>query len=159
MSENFTAPSLCFCRSGKEYKHCCAPFHLHTAIPETAEQLMRSRYTAYVLKNIPYIVSTTVPSQQTLLETHLLQEWANNTTWLGLEILKTENLTKTQSAVEFKAIFQGEEGELAHQERSIFVKIENRWYFVDPTVSLPTMKQPCVCGSGKKFKYCCGEFL
>lgn len=159
MSENFTAPSLCFCRSSKEYKHCCAPFHLHTAIPETAEQLMRSRYTAYVLKNIPYIVATTVPSQQSLLETHLLQEWADNTTWLGLEILKTENLTKTQSAVEFKAIFQGEEGELAHQERSIFVKIENRWYFVDSTVSLPTMKQPCVCGSGKKFKHCCGEFL
>ena len=159
MSENFTAPSLCFCRSGKEYKHCCAPFHLHTAVPETAEQLMRSRYTAYVLKNIPYIVATTVPSQQTLLETHLLQEWADNTTWLGLEILKTENLTKTQSAVEFKPIFQGEEGELAHQERSIFVKIENSWYFVDPTVSLPTMKQPCVCGSGKKFKHCCGEFL
>ena len=120
---------------------------------------MRSRYTAYVLKNIPYIVATTVPSQQTLLETHLLQEWADNTTWLGLEILKTENFTKTQSAVEFKAIFQGEEGELAHQERSIFVKIENRWYFVDPTVSLPTMKQPCVCGSGKKFKHCCGGFL
>lgn len=159
MSENFTAPSLCFCRSGKEYKHCCAPFHLHTAVPETAEQLMRSRYTAYVLKNIPYIVATTVPSQQTLLETHLLQEWADNTTWLGLEILKTENLTKTQSAVEFKAIFQGEKEELTHQERSIFVKIENRWYFIDPTVSLPTMKQPCVCGSGKKFKHCCGGFL
>ena len=159
MSENFTAPSLCFCRSGKEYKHCCAPFHLHTAVPETAEQLMRSRYTAYVLKNIAYIVATTVPSQQTLLETHLLQEWADNTTWLGLEILKTENLTKTQSAVEFKAIFQGEEGKLAHQERSIFVKIENRWYFVDPTVSLPTMQQPCVCCSGKKFKHCCGGFL
>ena len=159
MSENFIAPSLCFCRSGKEYKHCCAPFHLHTAVPEKAEQLMRSRYTAYVLKNIPYIVATTVPSQQTLLETHLLQEWADNTTWLGLKILKTENLTKTQSAVEFKAIFQGEEGELAHQERSIFVKIENSWYFVDPTVSLPTMKQPCVCGSGKKFKHCCGGFL
>mgnify|MGYP002746452071 CR=1 FL=1 len=159
MSENFTAPSLCFCRSGKEYKYCCAPFHLHTAVPEKAEQLMRSRYTAYVLKNIPYIVATTVPSQQTLLETHLLQEWADNTTWLGLEILKTENLTKTQSAVEFKNIFQGEEGKLTHQERSIFVKIENCWYFVDPTVSLPTMKQPCVCGSGKKFKHCCGGFL
>ena len=159
MSENFTAPSLCFCRSGKEYKHCCAPFHLHTAVPETAEQLMRSRYTAYVLKNIPYIVATTVPSQQTLLETHLLQEWADNTTWLGLEILKTESLTKTQSAVEFKAIFQGEEEELTHRGRSIFVKIENRWYFIDPTVSLPTMKQPCVCGSGKKFKHCCGGFL
>ncbi|EDK14659.1 hypothetical protein CGSHiR3021_09140 [Haemophilus influenzae 22.4-21] len=118
-------------------------------------------FTLYGLcvKNIPYIVATTVPSQQTLLETSLLQEWADNTVWLGLEILKTESLTKTQSAVEFKAIFQGDECEQAHQERSIFVKIEDRWYFVDPTVSLPTMKQPCVCDSGKKFKHCCGGFL
>lgn len=100
-----------------------------------------------------------MPSQQTLLEPRLLQEWADNTVWLGLEILKTESLTKTQSAVEFKAIFQGDECEQAHQERSIFVKIEDRWYFVDPTVSLPTMKQPCVCDSGKKFKHCCGGFL
>ncbi|HHE8713012.1 TPA: YchJ family protein [Haemophilus influenzae] len=161
MSEISTALSLenCPCQSGHHYADCCGKFHLKQAFPETAEQLMRSRYTAYVLKNIPYIVATTVPSQQILLETSLLQEWADNTVWLGLEILKTESLTKTQSAVEFKAIFQGEEREQVHQERSIFVKIEDHWYFVDPTVSLPTMKQPCVCGSGKKFKHCCGRFL
>ena len=71
---------------------------------------------------------------------------------------KTESLTKTQSAVEFKAIFQGDECEQAHQERSIFVKIEDRWYFVDPTVSLPTMKQPCVCDSGKNLNIAVGIF-
>ena len=129
--------SACPCQSNTSYEDCCGRFHTHTQFPETAEQLMRSRYAAYVLKNVPYIVDTTVPSQQALLNVQ----------------------AKFQSAVEFNAVFQGEEGEQTHHERSIFVKIDDRWYFVDPTVPLPTMKQPCVCGSGKKFKHCCGGFL
>ena len=151
--------SACPCQSNKSYEDCCGRFHAHTQFPETAEQLMRSRYAAYVLKNVPYIVETTVPSQQALLNVQAIQAWAEETQWLGLQILNTESLTKTQSAVEFRAVFQGEEGEQTHHERSIFVKIDGRWYFVDPTVPLPTMKQPCVCGSGKKFKHCCGGFL
>lgn len=151
--------ALCPCQSGKNYEDCCGAFHHHKALPETAEQLMRSRYCAYVLKNIPYIVESTVPSQQALLDRQALQDWADNTEWLGLQVLKHESLTKIQSAVEFNAIFQDEAGEQSHQERSIFVKIEGRWYFVDPTVALPTMKPPCLCGSGKKFKHCCGAWL
>lgn len=151
--------TLCPCQSGLPYADCCGAYHSENALPEHAEQLMRSRYSAYVLKNIPYIVSTTVPSQQTLLDVAALSEWAETTQWLGLHIVKAENLDKHHSAVEFNAIFQGEDGEQSHQERSIFVKIDGRWYFVDPTVPLPTMKQPCVCGSGKKFKHCCGGLL
>jgi len=151
--------SACPCQSNKSYEDCCGRFHTHTQFPETAEQLMRSRYAAYVLKNVPYIVETTVPSQQALLNVQAIQAWAEETQWLGLQILNTESFTKTQSAVEFNAVFQGEEGEQTHHERSIFVKIDGCWYFVDPTVPLPTMKQPCVCGSGKKFKHCCGGFL
>ena len=151
--------SACPCQSNKSYEDCCGRFHTHAQFPETAEQLMRSRYAAYVLKNVPYIVDTTVPSQQALLNVQAIQAWAENTQWLGLQILKTETLSKFQSVVEFNAVFQGEEGEQTHHERSIFVKIDDRWYFVDPTVLLPTMKQPCVCGSGKKFKHCCGGFL
>ena len=151
--------SACPCQSNKSYEDCCGRFHTRAQFPETAEQLMRSRYAAYVLKNVPYIVNTTVPSQQALLNVQAIQAWAEETQWLGLQILNTETLTKLQSAVEFHAVFQGEEGEQTHHERSIFVKIDDRWYFVDPTVSLPTMKQPCVCGSGKKFKHCCGGFL
>ena len=151
--------SNCPCQSNKSYEDCCGRFHTHAQFPETAEQLMRSRYAAYVLKNVPYIVETTVPSQQALLNVQAIQAWAENTQWLGLQILKTETLSKLQSAVEFNAVFQGEEGEQSHHERSIFVKIDERWYFVDPTVPLPAMKQPCVCGSGKKFKHCCGGFL
>ena len=151
--------SACPCQSNKSYEDCCGRFHTHAQFPETAEQLMRSRSASYVLKNVPDIVDTTVPSQQALLNVQAIQAWAENTQWLGLQILKTETLSKFQSAVEFNAVFQGEEGEQTHHERSIFVKIDDRWYFVDPTVPLPTMKQPCVCGSGKKFKHCCGGFL
>mgnify|MGYP000781251345 FL=1 len=99
MSAKTTA--LCPCQSSFSYKDCCGRFHSDNMFPETAEQLMRSRYSAFVLKNIPYIVQTTVPSQQTLLDEKALQDWANETQWLGLHIIKTETLTKTQSAVEF----------------------------------------------------------
>ena len=99
MSAKTTA--LCPCQSSLYYEDCCGRFHSGNLFPETAEQLMRSRYSAFVLKNIPYIVQTTVPSQQTLLDEKALQDWADETQWLGLDIVKTETLTKTQSAVEF----------------------------------------------------------
>ena len=157
MSVKTTA--LCPCQSLLSYEDCCGRFHSGNMFPETAEQLMRSRYSAFVLKNIPYIVQTTVPSQQTLLDEKALQDWADETQWLGLEIVKAETLTKTQSAVEFKAHFQGNEQPQVHHEHSLFVKIDGRWYFVDPTVPLPSNKQPCVFGSGKKFKHSCGGLL
>lgn len=157
MSENITA---CPCQSGLEYKGCCQPFHSKQYLPETAEQLMRSRYAAYVLVDIPYIVETTVPSQQKLLDQVAMKAWGESTNWAGLEIIKhLPNISKIHSQVEFKAFFNTEEGMQAHHEHSLFVRIEERWFFVDPTVLLPTQKQPCVCGSNKKFKHCCGGYL
>lgn len=157
MTENLTA--LCPCQSGQPYQDCCAPFHQQQQFPANAMQLMRSRYAAYVLKNIDYIVQTTVPSQQHLLPIADLEDWAEHTQWVGLTIVKHEPLSKTHSTVEFDAHFATDEGTQVHNEKSLFVNIEGRWYFVDPTVPLPTMKQPCICGSNKKFKHCCGGLL
>ncbi|WGE89142.1 YchJ family protein [Actinobacillus arthritidis] len=157
MSENLTA---CPCQSSKPYAECCQPFHLKQAIPTTAEQLMRSRYLAYTLVNIDYIVDTTVPNQQKFLDQNAMKVWGETTQWAGLEILAHKpNISKLHSLVEFKALFKTENGIEAHHELSLFVQIHNRWYFVDPTVPLPTQKQHCVCGSGKKFKHCCGAYL
>ncbi|WGE33611.1 YchJ family protein [Actinobacillus genomosp. 1] len=157
MSENLTA---CPCQSGKSYTECCQPFHLKTAFPETAEQLMRSRYAAYTLVNIDYIVATTVPSQQKFLDQAAMKAWGETTQWAGLEIIAHKpNISKSHSLVEFNALFQTENGIEAHHELSLFVQVNNRWYFVDPTVPLPSQKQNCVCGSGKKFKHCCGTYL
>lgn len=157
MLEKITA---CLCQSGKEYSVCCRPFHLKQQFPQNAEQLMRSRYSAYVLLNIPYIVETTVPYQQQFLDQAAIRNWGETTEWVGLDIVKhLTNVSKIHSLVEFNAFFKTDEGIQAHHECSLFVKIEERWFFVDPTVPLPTQKQHCVCGSGKKFKHCCGNYL
>lgn len=150
--------SECPCQSGLSYQMCCEPFHLQQNDPDTAEQLMRSRYTAYTQRNIEYIVATTVPHQQAQLDQAAMKQWAETTHWVGLEIIEHKsNVSKIHSTVEFKAMFQTPNGIESHHEHSLFVKINERWYFVDPTVPLPTQKQPCFCGSGKKFKHCCGS--
>ncbi|QEY23370.1 YchJ family protein [Neisseria animalis] len=150
----------CLCGSGRSYAACCEPLHTGRQTAADAEALMRSRYCAYVLQHIDYIVETTVPVQQHLLDKRALRSWSENTRWLGLTVLKhIPHIGKIHAQVEFVARFQ-EDGEACeHHELSAFVLIGGRWYFIDPTVPLPTMKQPCFCGSGKKFKACCGQFF
>lgn len=151
----------CQCGSGMLYEECCAPFHLFKQYPSTAEQLMRSRYCAYILKLIDYIIETTVPIQQIQLDKQSLFNWAQTTHWVKLEIIEHIAKIKPQHAiVEFKAYSQTAEGEQIHHERSAFVSINHRWYFLDPTIDNHlTLKQPCLCGSKKKFKLCCAPFL
>ncbi len=48
----------CPCKSEKEYAQCCEPFIIGNQLPNTPEQLMCSRYTAYTQANIDYIVAT-----------------------------------------------------------------------------------------------------
>lgn len=159
MGEKFSATQTCPCQSGLNYQDCCGPFHLSQKQPNNAEQLMRSRYCAYVFKNLDYIKQTTVPNQQTLLDMPHLLEWAKKTKWQGLQIKQYKSLSSRHSLVEFLALYQTKQGQQTHHEYSLFVQINHVWYFVDPTVPLPTMKQPCICGSDKKFKHCCGAFL
>lgn len=151
--------SQCPCQSGELYSNCCQPLHLFETFSHSPEQLMRSRYSAYFLQHIDYVVKTTVPMQQSLLNQEVMAQWAKETSWRGLSIKRHHNLSKVHSAVEFDAFFETSEGIQTHHEYSVFVQIAKRWFFVDPTVQLPTMKQPCVCASGKKFKHCCGAYL
>lgn len=163
------------------YKDCCQPYHdglfdkdidnLDSIKADSAERLMRTRYSAFVLVKPEYIVKTTLPAQQKLLDIKAIESWAKETDWAGLEIVAhTPKLGKRHAQVEFKAYFNSADNTLnglqAHHELSAFVQVVNktnhdaRWYFLDPTVSMSvTQKQPCICGSGEKFKRCCGEYL
>ena len=154
------------------YKDCCQPFHKEERCADNAETLMRSRYSAFVLAPIDieltdYIVATTLPAQQGLLDKSAIAAWATDTDWAGLEVVKhTPKLGKRHAQVEFKAYYNSLEGLQAHHELSTFVKVQDTsklsdgktsWYFLDPTVAMTvTQKQPCICGSGEKFKRCCG---
>ncbi|PLT21385.1 YchJ family protein [Psychrobacter sp. MES7-P7E] len=187
-------PSTCPCQINPtaetadaplSYQDCCKPYHdafyndevdkADGIKAETAERLMRTRYSAFALVKPEYIVKTTMPAQQALLDVAAIESWAKETDWAGLEIVEhTPKLGKRHAQVEFKAYFKSPEetsGGLdekiqAHHELSTFVKVINRanndarWYFLDPTVAMiVSQKQPCICGSGEKFKRCCGSYI
>ena len=122
---------------------------------------MRSRFSAFCLKNIEYIIETTVPVQQALLDKNALQSWSDEMYWTRLDVIShVAKIGKRHAQVHFMAYYDNGHGESCHDEHSSFVKIDDVWYFLDPTVPITlTNKQPCLCGSGDKFKACCGKFL
>ena len=107
---------LCPCGSGADYQDCCAPLHRQKAVAQTAEQLMRSRYAAYVAHEIDYLVVTTVPSQQALLDREGMAQWSRQAEWLGLDVLRhTDNLKPNHAQVAFVAHFAEQGQERRHE--------------------------------------------
>ncbi len=119
----------CPCGSGLTYNHCCRPFHDGKAAP-TAEALMRSRYSAYVVQNGAYLHrswhASTRPSKKSLLQ-------LDNTAWQSLRIVATTAgmPEDQQGTVEFIARYTGANGEAQLHETSHFVRENGRWYYVN----------------------------
>lgn len=151
---------LCPCGSGHSYEACCGRYHHGVAAP-TAEALMRSRYSAYVLRLAGYLLDT----WHAAMRPATLAFETSEPVWCGLEILATRGGSETEQAgeVEFIARWFTREGKCgALHERSRFVHEGERWYYVDgelmPTASSKVGRnEPCPCGSGRKFKQCCGR--
>ena len=110
------------------FDRCCGPLHAGEPAPD-AERLMRSRYSAFVLGQVPYLLSTWHAS--TRPASLALEEDAR---WLGLEI-KQHRMTGTDSAeVEFVARFRVAGRAVRQHELSRFLREEGRWYYVDGDV-------------------------
>ncbi len=127
---------------------------------------MRSRYTAYTLADIQYLVATTHPGQQESIKQQAIYQQSAGTLWQKLEIIETEaGKTSDQTGiVEFRAWFKESlsSPEKIHHERSSFIKKEDHWYFVYPGMAVIRTEtvgrnDPCPCGSGRKFKKCCSQ--
>jgi SEC-C motif-containing protein len=118
----------CPCGSGRPYADCCGPFIEGTALPQTAEALMRSRYTAYTRRNGAYLTDTWHPT--TRRKELGLDEPIQ---WIGLTILATEagGPDDTKGKVEFVARYK--EGGRAHRLRELsrFQRWQGRWYYLD----------------------------
>ena len=150
----------CPCKSGLSYQHCCQPFHQKTSYPDNCEQLMRSRFSGYVLQLGDYLFNTFHPDYREGLTAAQLAE--KTVDWKNLQIIESQTLDKT-GFVEFKAWFI-DNGKLAClHERSNFVKIAQQWLYCDGDI-YPEQKSgkiarndPCPCGSGKKYKKCCAN--
>jgi SEC-C motif-containing protein len=124
----------CYCSSGRKFADCCAPFIDGTDRPATAERLMRSRYSAYALVNVDYILRTTHPSTRRFHERAAIEEWARSSRWQKLEIISTTlgGAKDKRGTVEFKAFYLDATSEpQIHHENSNFAKELGKWFFVD----------------------------
>lgn len=151
----------CPCGSANLLSLCCGRYHAGNPAP-CAEQLMRSRYSAYVLGLVDYLVETTLPAQQSVLDREAMAAWSAQSTWLGLEVERSEVFggKPEHAQVAFVARWHDDQGEHCHREVSAFVQAKGRWYFLDPTVSLRIGRNDaCPCNSGQKFKKCCSAYL
>lgn len=162
MSETIPCP----CGSGLEYAVCCEPYISGKKHAPGPEALMRSRYTAYTQQAMPYLADTLHPGQRNDYDEAGAAKWARESEWEALEIVSVSGQTDTDGKVEFKASYRRNGERLVHHELAEFRKSGDTWYFFDGklvgpgqyTRELPKVgrNDPCPCGSGKKFKKCCG---
>ena len=161
-----TAPTTdCPCRSGKPLDACCGPYLAGTALPPTAEALMRSRYSAFAVQNIDYLEETLLPETRGDFDRQEVEAWAKNSLWTGLDVRSVEagGPQDEEGTVEFQARFTMNGKPHIHHETGSFAKRDGRWYYVDGVLGAKPRSgpkvgrnEPCPCGSGKKYKKCCG---
>ncbi|WP_338238729.1 YchJ family protein [Persicobacter diffluens] len=155
---------ICPCGRQRLYADCCGRYIDGETPAPTPLDLMRSRYTAHVKVNVDYITKTTLPEKQGEIDQKAVLDWAYKTEWSGLEIVSTnDGPEENEGVVEFKAYYKDAGKTKQHHERSIFEKRDEQWYYVGGAIN-PKAKsdrvmrnEPCPCGSGKKYKKCCGK--
>jgi SEC-C motif domain protein len=153
-----TDPS-CPCGSSLTLDKCCGRYHQGEPAP-TPEALMRSRYAAFVLGLSDYLLATWHPSTR---PAELAPD--PDAEWKSLSIISAEPPIENIGYVHFRACFyergRVQKGWHVLEEVSRFVNEKQRWWYIDGTPTLTRLKprrnDPCLCGSGRKLKVCCGE--
>lgn len=159
--------TICPCGSGSPYSECCEQIISGRRKAETAEQLMRARYSAYVNAEMDFIFESTHPEHRQDYDHAGTKEWAETAEWQGLEIIGASKGGADDSVgeVEFVARFNEKGDKREHHEAGQFKRKDGRWYFTEGhmvrpkplTVTKVGRNDPCTCGSGLKHKKCCGK--
>ncbi len=158
----------CPCGSGIAYAQCCHPIIAGERPAATAEELMRSRYSAFARAQTDHLWESTHPDQRREDSRKTVRKWAEQSQWLGFEILSMSGggPGDEEGRVEFVAEYREKGVRKRHHELATFKKKDDRWYFYDgePGPQKQVLRDapkigrndPCLCGSGKKYKKCCG---
>ena len=145
---------MCICGNELSYEMCCGEIIAHKRKAKTPEELMRSRYSAYVNADARYLVLSAVPENQYEEDIELIEDFSSQVEWLKLDVLKVDGDT-----VEFKAYYKDKEAIQVLHEKSNFVLLDGEWRYKDGELynSKVERNEPCPCGSGKKYKKCCAK--
>ncbi len=123
------ALAACPCGRAEGYAQCCGAFHAGAGAAN-AEALMRSRYSAYVLRLEAYLLATWHPDTRPAR-----LEFEDGLRWLGLDVRRHEAVDATHARVEFVARYKigGRAGRL--HETSHFIREDGRWYYLDGDIA------------------------
>ena len=158
----------CPCGSGRAFELCCEPYLMGRLHAPTAEALMRARYSAYALCSIDYLFKTSGPRIRKEFDAEGSKRWAESAEWTGLDVLAAEGGGEQDAAgmIEFVAHYTIKKKAFDHHEKAQFAKVGGQWLFMDGEVIGPEpirretpkigRNDPCTCGSGRKYKKCCG---
>ena len=125
-------PLSCPCCSGKEYNFCCKPYH-EGKVAEHAEELMRSRYSAYAL-NIPdYIIQTTHPASSQYQDDlkamrRSISTFSSKHQFVSLKVLDARE-KNDQATVTFTASLMKKKEDASFTEKSLFLKQGGKWLY------------------------------
>ncbi|MCA9777656.1 MAG: SEC-C domain-containing protein [Candidatus Eremiobacteraeota bacterium] len=149
----------CECGKNQAFKDCCGRFLDGSTNPTTCEELVRSRFVAFGFGNFDYIEQTQVDPLPAEVRERRVPEWES------LEIISTEDGGPEDDigVVKFEAVYK-EGTRRLHRETSRFVRVDGEWRYEDgdiqdtpaPGKNKVGRNHPCPCGSGRKFKRCCG---
>ena len=151
----------CFCCSSLSFAQCCKPFIDGIKAPDSAEQLMRSRFSAYAVHNYEYVLNTYSNDKQQGLSAQQLKDSADGANWFALTIHRPSKEQQNDNTVEFTAFYFENKNVFQLHETSRFIKENGLWRYHDGTLHDDCGKVkygrnlPCLCASNKKFKQCC----
>jgi len=160
---------ICPCGSGRAYAECCEPIITGKAKAATAEALMRARYSAYVTHEIDFIASSCVRQEgDSDIDLEETRRWSEESQWLGLTIHQTEKggPNDDEGIVDFSASYVRKGLKDEHREIAGFKKVDGAWLYAEGRLAATTIvragpkvgrNDQCPCGSGKKYKHCCGK--
>lgn len=155
--------TLCPCGSQKQLAECCGPI-IEGAPAPNAEALLRSRYTAFVTRQLDHVERTHAPEIREDFNRAEAERMAEECEWKGLDI-RSVSENGDNAEIEFVIRFRRDKQDMIQLERSSFRRDDGHWLYVNGEinpqgpqrfVSKVGRNDPCPCGSGKKAKKCCG---
>jgi SEC-C motif-containing protein len=155
--------TLCPCGSGRGLEDCCSPIIAGTPAA-TPEALMRSRYTAFVLGKLDHVDRTHAPEVRDDFNRAEAERSAAECEWQGLEV-KQASEDGDEGTVEFVARFKRGGQQFVQHELASFCRRDGHWLYLSGEINpKPPQRHvtkigrndPCSCGSGRKYKKCCG---
>jgi SEC-C motif-containing protein len=124
--------NLCPCGSSLSYTACCEPIISGRKDAVTAQELMRSRYSAFTQANVDYLMRSHSAKTRPIKERTSIEKWAKSVVWMGLTIINTQagEATDEIGYVEFKALYLENGTPEQIHEKSLFQRENGKWVYV-----------------------------